>query len=214
MMPMQNQQPLSASVFNDHSMSNMSSAQSSQMQNMSSQQPMNNNNNNNNNNFSNNQFPALPNKVSFVSMFENLYDQIESVNRLRSTLEEQIRKSTALLQTLQASGQMIEGLVRSHFREMQVQYGEKFGAALTDLNRRLIDVEESHRRLTNNPQEISRMKDFKGFGPMSAQPGNAPQTILNSPIEPHPPNQNMMSSNQQNNSQVYFVIYLVNNGLI
>ncbi|ORX64210.1 hypothetical protein BCR32DRAFT_251239 [Anaeromyces robustus] len=130
--------------------------------------------------------------MSFISMFENLYDQIESVNRLRSTLEEQIRKSTALLQTLQASGQMIEGLVRSHFREMQAQYGEKFGKALTDLNRRLIDVEESHRRLTNNPQEISRMKDFKGFGPLSAQPGNVPQTFLNSPVDSHHNQQNMI----------------------
>ncbi|KAL6591625.1 hypothetical protein U3516DRAFT_673927 [Neocallimastix sp. 'constans'] len=143
--------------------------------------------------------------MSFISVFENLYDQLESVNQLRSTLEEQIRKSTALLQTLQASGQIIEGLVRSHFREMQVQYGEKFGAALTDLNRRLIDVEESYRCLTNNPQEISRMKDFKGFGPMSAQPGNIPQNILNSPNDIHSNQQNIMQSNQNslnsNNSQ-------------
>lgn len=36
---------------------------------------------------------------------------------------------------------MIEGLVRSHFREMQTQYGEKFGSALTDLNRRLVAIE-------------------------------------------------------------------------
>ncbi|ORY32982.1 hypothetical protein BCR33DRAFT_522918 [Rhizoclosmatium globosum] len=48
-----------------------------------------------------------------------------------------MRKSSSLLQTLQASGQMIEGLVRSCFRDMQVQYGEKFGAALADLNRRV-----------------------------------------------------------------------------
>jgi hypothetical protein len=38
---------------------------------------------------------------------------------------------------------MIEGLVKSCFREMQVQYGEKFGAALVDLNRRLVALEEA-----------------------------------------------------------------------
>ncbi|KAJ3002960.1 UNVERIFIED_CONTAM: hypothetical protein HDU68_005929, partial [Siphonaria sp. JEL0065] len=56
-------------------------------------------------------------------------------------LKDQMRKSSSLLQTLQASGQMIEGLVRSCFRDMQLQYGEKFGAALSDLNRRLEALE-------------------------------------------------------------------------
>ncbi|KAJ3031890.1 hypothetical protein HDV00_008101 [Rhizophlyctis rosea] len=81
-------------------------------------------------------------RVQFMSMCEQLYDHLEETPRLQHTLREQIRKSTALLQTLQASGQMIEGLVRSHFREMQVAYGEKFGAAVTDLHRRIVRIEE------------------------------------------------------------------------
>ncbi|KAJ3079260.1 hypothetical protein HK102_003917 [Quaeritorhiza haematococci] len=87
-------------------------------------------------------FPLPLPKSHFLSVFENIYDQAEESARLHSTLKDQVRKSTALLQTLQASGQMIEGLVRGHFREMQVQYGEKFGAALSDINKRLVAVEK------------------------------------------------------------------------
>ncbi|KAI9205903.1 uncharacterized protein BJ171DRAFT_500091 [Polychytrium aggregatum] len=86
---------------------------------------------------------SLSNKAAFLSYFDVMYDQMEEASHLTMTLSRQIRKSTALLQTLQSSGQMIEGLVRSHFREMQLQYGEKFGAALTDLNRRIMALEEN-----------------------------------------------------------------------
>ncbi|KAJ3226606.1 hypothetical protein HDU81_007226, partial [Chytriomyces hyalinus] len=78
------------------------------------------------------------NRRAFVALFENVYDTAsEDLPKLVATLKDQMRKSSSLLQTLQASGQMIEGLVRSCFRDMQLQYGEKFGAALQDLNRRL-----------------------------------------------------------------------------
>ncbi|KAJ3240249.1 hypothetical protein HDU78_002352 [Chytriomyces hyalinus] len=83
------------------------------------------------------------NRRAFVALFENVYDTAsEDLPKLVSTLKDQMRKSSSLLQTLQASGQMIEGLVRSCFRDMQLQYGEKFGAALQDLNRRLEVLEE------------------------------------------------------------------------
>ncbi|KAJ3303716.1 hypothetical protein HDV03_003589 [Kappamyces sp. JEL0829] len=82
------------------------------------------------------------NKAVFLTACEQMFDAQESTNRLQLQLKEQIRKSATLLYTLSSSGQMIEGLVRSHFREMQSQYGEKFGSALTDLNRRLVTVEQ------------------------------------------------------------------------
>lgn len=86
---------------------------------------------------------ALPNQKSqFMSVFEQMYDAHESTSRMQQQLKEQIRKSATLLYTLSSSGQMIEGLVRSHFREMQGQYLEKFAHALTDLNRRLVSIEQ------------------------------------------------------------------------
>ncbi|KAJ3315109.1 hypothetical protein HDV04_004250 [Boothiomyces sp. JEL0838] len=81
-------------------------------------------------------------KQQFMSMMEQIYESSEQTARLQSQLKEQIRKSATLLYTLSSSGQMIEGLVRSHFRDMQTQYSEKFGLALTDLNRRLVAIEQ------------------------------------------------------------------------
>ncbi|TPX34522.1 hypothetical protein SmJEL517_g02909 [Synchytrium microbalum] len=81
-------------------------------------------------------------RQNFMSIFETMYDQVESNARLRVTLEEQLRSSARLLATLQASGAMIETLVRTQFREMQLIYGERFGSALTDLNRRMVAIEQ------------------------------------------------------------------------
>ncbi|KAJ3276183.1 hypothetical protein HDV01_005631 [Terramyces sp. JEL0728] len=81
-------------------------------------------------------------RQQFMNAMEQIYDNNEQTARLQTQLKEQIRKSATLLYTLSSSGQMIEGLVRSHFRDMQAQYGEKFGLALTDLNRRLVAIEQ------------------------------------------------------------------------
>jgi hypothetical protein len=85
--------------------------------------------------------PPSSQKLQFLGLCEQLYDNNEATTKLQIQLKEQIRKSATLLYTLSSSGQMIEGLVRTHFREMQGQYGEKFGAALTDINRRLVSLE-------------------------------------------------------------------------
>lgn len=45
------------------------------------------------------------NKQAFLNVFSELYD----ANGLTAQLKEQLRKSNTLLQTLQASGAMIEG---------------------------------------------------------------------------------------------------------
>ena len=82
MMPMQNHQPLQASVFNDQScMSSMSSAQLSQMQNISSQQPLNNfsSNNSNSNNNNNNQCKGIPNKMLFILIYEINSEKLRSI---------------------------------------------------------------------------------------------------------------------------------------
>ena len=86
--------------------------------------------------------PPPLSRQAFMGVFESIYDQHDAAMRLQAQLKDQLRKTSTLLQTLQSSGQMIEGLVRGHFREMQSQYGEKFGAALTDLNSRLVVLEQ------------------------------------------------------------------------
>ncbi|KAL1920633.1 uncharacterized protein VTP21DRAFT_1010 [Calcarisporiella thermophila] len=60
-------------------------------------------------------------KKGFLSHFEALYDNIESTRALKSTLEDQIRHSATLLQTLQQSSGMVESLVRSKLKELLAQ---------------------------------------------------------------------------------------------
>ncbi|CAJ0887430.1 5576_t:CDS:2 [Entrophospora sp. SA101] len=75
---------------------------------------------------------------SFINLFDTFYDTIADSHSLKSTLEEQIHKTTALLQTLQASGSMIEGLVRGHFHELQREVIKDLMA----LEKRITRVEE------------------------------------------------------------------------
>lgn len=82
-----------------------------------------------------------PSKESFIHLFDSFYDTVADTRSLKTTLEDQIRKTTTLLQTLQASGSMIESLVRGHFREMQRELVKD----LMTLEKRLSKVEEHMR---------------------------------------------------------------------
>ncbi|KAI9245955.1 hypothetical protein EDC94DRAFT_627907 [Helicostylum pulchrum] len=58
-------------------------------------------------------------RQQFMQPFEHLFDTIETTRSLKSTLDDQIRRSSTLMQTLQASSTTIEGLVRNQIKEMQ-----------------------------------------------------------------------------------------------
>ncbi|GAA5810828.1 hypothetical protein MFLAVUS_004255 [Mucor flavus] len=60
----------------------------------------------------------LSQKQKFLQPFEYLYDNIEQTRVLKSTLDDQIRRSSSLMQTLQSSGTMVESLVRRQVRDM------------------------------------------------------------------------------------------------
>ncbi|KAI8365589.1 hypothetical protein BD560DRAFT_401989 [Blakeslea trispora] len=61
--------------------------------------------------------PAITQKQKFLQPFEFLYDHIEQTRALKSTLDDQIRRSSSLMQTLQSSTSMIESLVRKQVRD-------------------------------------------------------------------------------------------------
>eukprot|EP00842_Homolaphlyctis_polyrhiza_P001121 jgi/Hompol1/2009/HPOL_005817-RA len=123
--------------------------------------------------------PHIPHRTAFMSAFEAMYDQMELYSKMEASIKEQVRKSTALLHALEASGQMIEGLVYSHFCEMQMQYGEKFGVALTDLNRRIRAIEArlglaaplppSQPRPTSNEPDRPSYQDVETSRPYSRE---------------------------------------------
>lgn len=93
--------------------------------------------------------PFHPNnpKQTFMETVSTLFDSVDSTRSLKYTLEEQIRKSAQLLQTLQASGSMIESLVRGQFKELEKGVIERFEGEIEHLTTRVRLLEE-HQGLT------------------------------------------------------------------
>ncbi|KAF9344722.1 hypothetical protein BGX34_005397 [Mortierella sp. NVP85] len=97
--------------------------------------------------------PFLSNpKHMFMETVSNLFDSVDSNRSLKYTLEEQIRKSAQLLQTLQASGTMIENLVRGQFKELERGVIDRFDSEIEHLNARVKQLEE-HLGLTPPPKK-------------------------------------------------------------
>lgn len=76
-------------------------------------------------------FPVNHQKQHFLQPFELLYDTIEQTRSLKSALDDHIRRSSLLIQTLQSSGDMVEALVKRHVREMvQKQFDQRLQECL------------------------------------------------------------------------------------
>ncbi|KAJ3379975.1 hypothetical protein HDU84_006260 [Entophlyctis sp. JEL0112] len=87
--------------------------------------------------------PFALSKRAFVSLFESVYDSAtDDIPTLTARLKEQLRSSATLLQTLQASGNMIEELVRSCFGESYRAHLDRFERGLADLSARVSAVEQ------------------------------------------------------------------------
>ncbi|KAG0168976.1 hypothetical protein DFQ28_005279 [Apophysomyces sp. BC1034] len=74
-------------------------------------------------------FAALQ-RQQFLQPFEHLFDTIETTRSLKSTLDDQIRRSSSLIQTLQASSTTIEGLVRNQIKEAMAGFEESLEVIL------------------------------------------------------------------------------------
>jgi hypothetical protein len=87
---------------------------------------------------------VLTQKQKFLQPFEYLYDHIEQTRVLKTSLDDQIRRSSSLMQTLQSSSTMVESIVRRQVRDM---VDEKFDQKLRDCTERITRLEY---RTTNN----------------------------------------------------------------
>ncbi|KAF9283688.1 hypothetical protein BGZ68_005220 [Mortierella alpina] len=103
---------------------------------------------------------GLVSKAAFIETVSNLFDSVDSTRSLKTTLEEQIRKSAQLLQTLQSSGTMIESLVRGQFKELEKGVLEKFEGELEHLSARVRQLEE-HQGL-KPPAKKTRLSEATG----------------------------------------------------
>lgn len=87
-----------------------------------------------------NSFAALQ-RQQYLQPFEHLFDTIETTRTLKSTLDDQIRRSSSLMQTLQASATTIEGLVRNQVKEAQWEMMSQMEQTVDSLIRRIEAIE-------------------------------------------------------------------------
>lgn len=80
-------------------------------------------------------------RQQFMQPFEHLFDTIETTRTLKSTLDDQIRRSSTLMQTLQASSTTIEGLVRNQIKEVQKEILNRMEESLDHLFQRITVLE-------------------------------------------------------------------------
>ncbi|KAF9980489.1 hypothetical protein BGZ65_005039 [Modicella reniformis] len=132
-------------------------------------------------------------KPAFMETVSNLFDAADSSRSLKYTLEEQIRKSAQLLQTLQSSGTMIESLVRGQFKELEKGVLDKFEGELEYLSERVRALEE-HQGLTPPPK---RTRIFSSIGNVATlKSNNSSGASL-----PSPPSINNSNIVNNNNSE-------------
>ncbi|KAI8374862.1 hypothetical protein BD560DRAFT_446048 [Blakeslea trispora] len=80
-------------------------------------------------------------KQQFMQPFEHLFDTIETTRTLKTTLDDQIRRSSTLIQTLQTSSTTIESLVRNQVKEAQKEMMHRLEDRLEEFMNRLATVE-------------------------------------------------------------------------
>jgi hypothetical protein len=80
----------------------------------------------------------LTQKQKFLQPFEYLYDHIEQTRQLKTTLDDQVRHSSSLLQNFQASSTMVESMVHTQVHEMVEQ---RFEARLKECIERIESLE-------------------------------------------------------------------------
>ncbi|KAI8070687.1 hypothetical protein BC940DRAFT_295312 [Gongronella butleri] len=85
-------------------------------------------------------FAALQ-RQQFLQPFEHLFDTIETTRTLKNTLDDQIRRSSTLLQTLQASTTTIEGLIRSQVKEVQREVMNRMEEVIDAMYKRIASLE-------------------------------------------------------------------------
>lgn len=70
---------------------------------------------------------SLASKAQFLSLFSSFYDSLSDSRTLKLTLEDQVRRSNALLQTLQKSTRVLEATVERKLAEERAGWEVRVG---------------------------------------------------------------------------------------
>jgi hypothetical protein len=82
-------------------------------------------------------------KQSFLQPFEHLFENIEITRTLKSTLDDQVRRSSSLMQSLQSHSSMVENMVKSHMKEIQREISERIDQRFDEVMHRISALESS-----------------------------------------------------------------------
>lgn len=133
--------------------------------------------------------PSTLQRQQFMQPFEHLFDTIETTRNLKSTLDDQIRRSSTLIQTLQASSTTIEGLVRNQIKEAQKEIMHRMEDSIDGLFHRISLLE---RRFNSTAEDRHEASDVSPSS--SASQGNNHSTT---PLPAHPPPPSSRQQQQQ-----------------
>lgn len=95
----------------------------------------------------------LSKKQQFLQPFEMLYDTLEQTRALKSTLDDQIRRSSSMMQNLQSSSALVEQLVRQQLQEMVQQH---FATKLKECTARINWLEEQQQQQQQEQEQASK----------------------------------------------------------
>ena len=108
-----------------------------------------------------NSFGSLQ-RQQFLQPFEHLFETIETSRTLKTTLDDQIRRSSTLMQTLQASSTTIEGLVRNQIKEAQKEMMAEMDATFENILQRIEKLERAEGK--EHPRQRKGQKDDEEEG--------------------------------------------------
>jgi hypothetical protein len=97
-------------------------------------------------------------KQSFLQPFEHLFENIEITRTLKSTLDDQVRRSSSLMQSLQSHNTMVENMVKTHMKEIQREISEKIDQRFDEIIQRISTLESTasdHRESSANSSASS-----------------------------------------------------------
>ncbi|KAI8347190.1 hypothetical protein EDC96DRAFT_521163 [Choanephora cucurbitarum] len=128
-----------------------------------------------------NSFAALQ-RQQYLQPFEHLFDTIETTRTLKTTLDDQIRRSSSLMQTLQASVTTIEGLVRNQVKEVQWELMSQIERTMDGLVRRLEVLEHRLDRPNINGHSKKQTKPMMTDSPVTTTTSAPANHSLPSPL--------------------------------
>ncbi|KAI8882667.1 hypothetical protein K501DRAFT_333905 [Backusella circina FSU 941] len=109
--------------------------------------------------------------------FEQLFDTIEATRNLKSTLDDQIRRSSTLIKTLQTLTHTIEDVVKIQVNEVQSEKFSQFEQNMMQIEQRISRLEHVHFKIDSVLPSPGQEEPMKRSSPKSEDYHNVLTTL-------------------------------------